>query len=128
MHKNARLTPRGREVMLGRLQAGQHQADVAQAMAISLTTLKWRRRFRDEDLGGLQDRSSRPRCSPQRLPPRLVERVVALRRKLRTGRYIAVNWDSPQPASRASCGACICLAGVSSSRLRQISLSLNGAF
>ncbi len=60
MHKNARLTPKGREVMLGRLQAGQHQADVAQAMAVSLTTLKkWRQRFKEEGLAGLQDRSSR---------------------------------------------------------------------
>lgn len=90
MHKNARLTPKGREVMLGRLQAGQHQADVAQAMAISLTTLKkWQRRFREEGLSGLEDRSSRPQCSPQRLPARVVERVVGLRRKRRTGRYIA---------------------------------------
>ena len=46
MHKNARLTPKGLEVMLARLEAGQHQVDVAQAMGISLTTLKnWLRRF-----------------------------------------------------------------------------------
>lgn len=90
MHKNARLTPKGREVMLARLQAGQHQADVAQAMAVSLTTLKkWQRRFRDEGLEGLQDRSSRPRRSPRQLSTRLAERVVALRLKRRTGRYIA---------------------------------------
>jgi len=49
MHKNARLTPKGREVMLGRLEAGQHQIDVAQAMGVSLTTLKkWLRRYRAE--------------------------------------------------------------------------------
>jgi transposase InsO family protein len=76
--------------MLVRLQAGQHQLDVAQAMAVSLTTLKkWQRRFRDEGIEGLKDRSSRPRCSPRQLPGRIVERVVALRRKRRTGRYIA---------------------------------------
>lgn len=90
MHKNARLTPKGREVMLGRLQTGQHQTDVAQAMGVSLTTVKkWQRRFRDEGIEGLQDRSSRPRHSPRRLPARVAERVVALRRKRRTGRYIA---------------------------------------
>jgi len=32
MYKNARLTPKGRELMLERLKAGQHQLDVAQAM------------------------------------------------------------------------------------------------
>ena len=90
MHKNARLTPKGREVMLARLQAGQHQADVAQAMGVSLTTVKkWLRRFRDEGLQGLQDRSSRPQRSPRRLSTGLAERVVALRLKRRTGRYIA---------------------------------------
>ena len=90
MHKNARLTPKGREVMLGRLQAGQHQADVAQAMAVSVTTLKkWQRRFREEGIEGLKDRCSRPHRSPRQLPGRLAERVVALRRKRRTGRYIA---------------------------------------
>ena len=90
MHKNARLTPKGREVMLGRLQAGQHQVDVAQAMAVSLTTLKkWQRRFRESGVEGLQDRSSRPRHSPRQLPARVSEQVLTLRRKRRTGRYIA---------------------------------------
>ena len=90
MHKNARLTPKGREVMLARLEAGQHPTDVAQAMGVSLTTVKkWRRRHREEGLAGLQDRSSRPRRCRSQLPAKVVERVVALRRKRRTGRYIA---------------------------------------
>jgi len=51
-----------RSVMLGRLDAGQHQVDVAQAMGVSLTTLNKRlRRFHGEGIGGLQGRSSRPR-------------------------------------------------------------------
>src|ERR1700722_12918119 len=76
--------------MLGRLQAGQHQVDVAQAMAVSLTTLKkWQRRFRESGVEGLQDRSSRPRHSPRQLPARVSEQVLTLRRKRRTGRYIA---------------------------------------
>ena len=66
MHKNARLTPKGREIVITRLQAGQHQADVAQAMGVSLTTVKkWRRRFGEEGIEGLRDRSSRPRRSPR---------------------------------------------------------------
>jgi transposase len=90
MHKNARLTPKGRALMLDRLQSGQHQNDVAQAMGVSLITLKkWLRRFRDEGAVGLSDRSSRPRRSPLQLPQRLVEKVIALRRKRRTGRFIA---------------------------------------
>jgi transposase InsO family protein len=89
MHKHARLTPKGRETMLARLQAGQHQADVAQAMGVSLTTLKkWLRRFRAEGLAGLQDRSSRPRCSPRALREPLRRRIIALRQRRRTGRLI----------------------------------------
>ena len=89
MHKHARLTPKGRETMLARLQAGQHQADVAQAMGVSLTTLKkWLRRFRAEGLAGLQDRSSRPHRSPKALRPTLCRRIIALRQQRRTGRLI----------------------------------------
>jgi transposase InsO family protein len=102
MHKNARLTPNGRALMLRRLEAGQHQADVAQAMGVSLTTLKkWVRRFRAEGVAGLRDRSSRPRSSPQQLPPAVVEQVIALRRQRRTGRFIARHSGiSPASVSR----------------------------
>ena len=89
MHKHARLTPKGRETMLARLQAGQHQADVAQAMGVSITTLKkWLRRFRAEGLAGLQDRSSRPRSSPAALRESMRRRIIALRQQRRTGRLI----------------------------------------
>jgi transposase InsO family protein len=89
MHKHARLTPKGRETMLARLQAGQHQLDVAQAMGVSLTTLKkWRKRFRAEGLVGLQDRSSRPRRSPAALRETVRRRIIALRQQRRSGRLI----------------------------------------
>jgi transposase InsO family protein len=75
--------------MLARLEAGQHQADVAQAMGVSLTTLKkWVRRHRSEGEAGLADRSSRPRCSPRALRPELRQAVIALRHERRTGRFI----------------------------------------
>jgi len=89
MHKNARPTPKGRALMLGRLEAGQHQQDVAQAMGVSLTTLKkWLRRFRDEGPLGLLDRPCRPRGSPRRLSTQLSSQIVALRGQRRTGRFI----------------------------------------
>ena len=90
MHKNARLTPKGREVMLARLKAGQHQVDVAQAMGVSLTTVKkWLRRYRTEGPVGLLDRSSRPTRSPRQLPPTVTTGITDLRRQRRTGRFIA---------------------------------------
>ena len=90
MHKNARLTPKGREVMLVRLEAGQHQLDVAQAMGVSLTTVKkWLRRYRAEGASGLLDRSSRPFRSPGQLSSRIRNEITDLRRQRRTGRFIA---------------------------------------
>jgi len=90
VHKNARLTPKGREVMVSRLQAGQHQADVAQAMGVSLTTVKkWLRRYRSDGRAGLLDHSSRPKRSPRQLPETLRSSITDLRRQRRTGRFIA---------------------------------------
>ena len=90
MHKNARLTPKGREVMLARLEAGQHPTDVAQAMGISLPTLrKWRRRYQEEGMAGLEDRSSRPGHCPRQLLTSVQGQIIDLRLLRRTGRFIA---------------------------------------
>lgn len=90
MHKNARLTPKGRGVMVGRLEADQHQQDVAQAMGVSRTTLRtWLRRYRAQGTVGLFDRSCRARHSPRQLVPTIVTEITVLRRQRRTGRYIA---------------------------------------
>ena len=39
VHKNARLTARGREVMIERLLRGERPADVASAMGLSTATV-----------------------------------------------------------------------------------------
>ncbi len=47
VHNNARLTPRGREVLVSRLERGEHPRDVGTAMGVSASTVcKWRRRYR----------------------------------------------------------------------------------
>ena len=44
MHQNARLTPKGRELLIQRLECDQHPEDVACAMGVSVRTVyKWRR-------------------------------------------------------------------------------------
>ena len=100
MHKNARLTPRGREVLVQRLEAGQRVSEVAQALGISETTArKWWRRHQAGE--GLQDRSSRPRVSPRRISAELRAHVEALRRQRRTGRWIVQQTGlSPATVSR----------------------------
>ncbi|HHB80218.1 MAG TPA: IS481 family transposase [Aliiroseovarius sp.] len=84
IHKNARLTPKGREVLVARLERGERPADVACAMGVSIRTVyKWRKRYRNEGLAGLQDRSSRPLRSPTRTAAPLEARVLRLRRERR---------------------------------------------
>ena len=90
MHHNARLTPKGRELLVGRLERGEHPEDVACAMGVSIRTVyKWRRRYREEGLSGLGDRSSRPLNSPARTPEAIEAQVIALRREKRVYDLIA---------------------------------------
>ena len=100
MHKNARLTPKGREVLVQRLEAGQRVDEVARALGISSTTVrKWWRRHQAGE--GLQDRSSRPRRSPRQTPAEVSAQVEALRRQRRTGHWIAQRTGlSPATVSR----------------------------
>jgi transposase InsO family protein len=84
MHENARLTPKGREVLVRRLERGERAVDVARAMGVSVRSVyKWRKRYRDHGLVGLMDRSSRPASSPARTPGDIEAQVVQLRRERR---------------------------------------------
>lgn len=90
MHENARLTPKGRELLIARLERGEHPEDVASAMGISLRTVyKWRKRYRDFGPSGLHDRSSRPLRSPNRTSEATEMQVIALRKQKRTYDRIA---------------------------------------
>ena len=92
IHNNARLTPKGREVLISRLERGEHPSDVAGAMGVSVRTVyKWRQRFRDDGARGLKDGSSRPLSSPSRTPADIEARVVALRRDKRIYERIAAE-------------------------------------
>jgi transposase InsO family protein len=92
IHKNAGLTPRGREILIARLERGEHPNDVAAAMGVSVSTVyKWRRRYRTEGLAGLRDRSSRPHASPDKTPDDVAAKVVALRKERRIYHRIAAE-------------------------------------
>ena len=92
VHKNARLTPRGREVLVSRLERGEHPRDVGTAMGVSASTVyKWRRRYRAQGLAGLVDRSSRPNASPNRTPDDVEAKVIALRKERRIYHRIAAQ-------------------------------------
>jgi transposase InsO family protein len=90
-HSNARLTPLGRAEMIKRIiELHQPVAQVAAAFGISeRCAYRWLARFRTEGFAGLQDRSSRPKCSPRTTHPFRVARVLALRRRRLPGFQIA---------------------------------------
>ena len=90
-HKNARLTPKGREEMVrAALNAGLSKAAVARQFNTTPKTVgKWVERFRREGVGGLPDRSSRPLSSPNQTPQAICDAVESLRRKRYTGTQIA---------------------------------------
>lgn len=91
IHKNARLAPRGREILVRRIvDDGLRPEEAAQASGVSVrTAYKWLRRFREQGMVGLDDRSSRPRNCPHQTPVRLRNQVVQLRRQRFTYRRIA---------------------------------------
>ncbi len=64
VHKNARLTPKGREAMVRDVtDYGHTKAEAARRHHTTAKTVaKWVERFRCLGVEGLQDRSSRPHC------------------------------------------------------------------
>ena len=69
-HKNARLTPKGREEMVRAVvDGGFSEAAAARRFNTTPKTVgKWVERFRTEGVDGLRDRSSRPLSSPSQTP------------------------------------------------------------
>lgn len=103
VHKNAPLTPKGREAMVRSVvEGGLSQAGAADLFNTRPKTVaKWVKRFRAEGVEGVRDRSSRPHSSPSRTPPATCTAVEALRRQRHTGKQIAAEVAvSPATVSR----------------------------
>jgi transposase InsO family protein len=92
-HKNAFLTPRGREAMARSVTEGglSKAAAARQFHTTPKTVAKWVERFRAEGVAGLQDRSSRPLSSPGQTTPALCAAIEGLRRQRHTGEQIAAE-------------------------------------
>jgi transposase InsO family protein len=82
-HKHARLTAKGRALLVSRvLDQGWTVADASMAAGVSRrTSYKWLARFRAEGERGLLDRSSRPRHCPRGLSAQEQGSLEALRRQ-----------------------------------------------
>ena len=86
-HAKAKLTPAGRLLLVERvLEEGWPPAHAAAMAGVSRQTVhKWLRRFRDEGLAGLEDRSSRAHRCPHRTDPRVEAAVLEVRAEIRRG-------------------------------------------
>ncbi|MFO1115602.1 MAG: IS481 family transposase [Beijerinckiaceae bacterium] len=92
IHKNARLTPLGRERLVRLIESGQTPEAAARAAGVCpRTARKWWTRFKAEGLAGLQDRSSRPHRLNRPTPAPIAAQIEALRRQRWTGGQIAAE-------------------------------------
>jgi transposase InsO family protein len=91
MHANARLSLKGRELLVDRVEnAGWSLTKAAEAAGVSdRTARKWLARYRAEGPDGLLDHSSAPAVVANRTDERRVEVIASLRRVRFTGAEIA---------------------------------------
>ncbi len=91
VHKNARLTPMGRALMISRIeQEGWPVARAAEASGVSRRTAsKWLHRHRRGGERSHHDRSSAPRRCPRKTPTVVIGQIETLRRRRMTGPAIA---------------------------------------
>jgi len=91
LHANARLSVKGRELLVERIElAGWSLTQAAMAAGVSdRTARKWLARHRREGELGLLDRSSAPAHLANRTDERRIEAIAALRRLRMTGAEIA---------------------------------------
>jgi transposase InsO family protein len=95
LHANARLSLKGRELLVARVEdAGWSLSAAAEAAGISdRTARKWITRYRVAGLEGLVDRSSAPMVVANRTDERRIEVIAALRRLRMTAAEIAETLD-----------------------------------
>jgi transposase InsO family protein len=109
VHKNARLTPHCRGLLVERVLKGCSQHEVARQLGISVPTVrKWLKRYQAEGAAGLQDRSCRPQHSPAATARELQLAVLALRRQ----RLTLVQIASQLGLSRSSVARICARAGL----------------
>ena len=95
VHRNAKTTPKMRQLIVTRAAQGWTYDQIAAALGISVRTVsKWMARSRQAD--GLSDGSSRPHRQPRRLAAPLEAAIVALRRTRATAWQISAALRVPR--------------------------------
>jgi len=92
-HKNARLTPKGREQMVREVVDGglTKTAAARRFNTTPKTVAKWVERFNAQGMDGLRDRPSRPFSSPSQILPITCAAVERLRRERHTQEHVAAE-------------------------------------
>jgi transposase-like protein len=97
IHKNARLTPQGRCLLVRRVEElGWQMAEAANAAGISQRQgYRWLARFRSGGTAALGDRSSAPGCCKHRIGAERISELTALRGQRMSGPAIARQLGMP---------------------------------
>ena len=97
LHANAPLSPKGRQLLIDRIERkSQKVRDAAASLGVSeRTARKWLARYRVEGAAGLIDRPSAPNVVANRTDEQPIEVIAALRRLRFTGPEIAEVLDRP---------------------------------
>ena len=93
-HRNARLTFHGRLLLVTRIrEQGWKPAHAAKAQGVSRPcAYRWTKRYDEEGVDGLHDRSSRPHHCPNQTSAEVEEAIVVARRTERRGQ----DWIGPE--------------------------------
>jgi transposase InsO family protein len=95
VHRNAKTTPKMRQLIVTRSQQGWTYARIAKALGLSVRTVaKWMARSRQAP--DLTDGSSRPHHQPQRLDAAVEAAILALRRTRATAWQISTALRVPR--------------------------------
>jgi transposase-like protein len=97
VHKNARLTPQGRLLLVRRItEEGWTVADAANAAGISVRqTYRWLARYGSGSAAALADRSSAPGCCKHRIGAERMSELTALRGQRMSEPAIARQFGTP---------------------------------
>ena len=104
-HRRAKLTPFGRLLIVQRVhELGWSVAETAKAAGVSRATAhKWVRRYGEEGVAGLQDRTSAPRRCPHALSPREITRILEATLRLCLPTVLTCWRSPPGPPPRRWC-------------------------
>ncbi|MDB5598534.1 MAG: Integrase catalytic region [Xanthobacteraceae bacterium] len=91
IHKNARLTPNGRERIVRQVLSGRTPKAVSQRRRLPADHRQMGRAVSRRRPGGVQDRSSRAYRLYRPTPDHIADQVGALRRQRYTGKQIAAE-------------------------------------